>query len=62
MALLWDVRWSDKGTHGKFDPLWFGPFMVVEVKGNNTFALENLEGDILKMPVNGQFLKPYFQH
>ena len=61
-VLRWDVRRSDKGKHGKFDPLWFGPFRVAEVKGNNTFALENLQGDTLEMPINGQFLKPYFQH
>ena len=49
---------AEKGKHGKFDPLWFGPFKIVEQGGNNTFKLENLQGDLLDAPVNGQFLKP----
>ena len=62
LVLRWDIRRAEKGKHGKFDPLWFGPFRVAEVKGNNTFALENLEEDILEEPVNGKFLKFYFHH
>ena len=61
LLLRWDIGRADKGKHGKFDPLWFGPFKIVEVKGNNTFTLENLEGDVIETPVNGQFLKPYFK-
>lgn len=33
--------------------LWFGPFKIVEVKGNNTFLLENLDGEAFELPVNG---------
>jgi len=61
LVLRWDVRRADKGKHGKFDPLWFGPFKITGQGGNNTFKLENLQGDLLDAPVNGQFLKPYFQ-
>jgi len=53
LVLRWDVRRAYKGKHGKFDPLWFGPFKVVEIKGNNTFMLENLAGEILELPING---------
>lgn len=60
LVLQWDVGRSEKGKHREFDPLYFFPFRVVEVKRNNTFVLENLEGDTLKISVNGQFLKPYF--
>ena len=42
LVLRWDVKQADKGKHGKFNPLWFGPFRVAEEKGNNTFLLENL--------------------
>ena len=61
LVLRWDIRRAEKGKHAKFDPLWAGPFKIVELKGNNTFILENLQGDLLDSPVNGQFLKPYFQ-
>ena len=62
LVLGWDVRRENKGKHGKFDALWFGPFRVAEIKGNNTFALEKLEKDILEAPVNGKFLELYFHH
>ena len=61
LVLRWDVRRAEKGKHAKFDPLWFGPFKIVKPGGNNTFYLENLQGELLDAPVNGQFLKPYFQ-
>ena len=28
LVLKWDVRREDKGKHGKFDPLWFGPLKI----------------------------------
>ena len=61
LVLRWDIRRAEKGKHGKFDPLRFGPFKIMEQGGNNTFTLENLQGDLLDALVNGQFLKPYFQ-
>lgn len=62
LVLRWDVRREDKGKHGKFDPLCFGPFRIAEERGNNTFLLENLDGELLELPVNGQLLKFYFQN
>ena len=44
-VLRWDTRREDKGKHEKFDNFWFGPFSIAEVKGNNTFILQNLEGE-----------------
>lgn len=62
LVLRWDVRWEDKGKHGKFDPLWFGPFKIAEERGDNTYLLEKLYGELLELLVNGQFLKFYFQN
>lgn len=59
LVLKWDAR-REKGKHGKFDPLWFGHFKIYEAKGNNNFLLENLDGEVLELPVNRQFLKLYF--
>lgn len=53
LVLRWDVRWEEKGKHGKFDSLWFEPFKISKEKGNNTYLLENLEGESLELPVNG---------
>ena len=58
-VLTWDSRIEDKRKHGKFDNLWFGPLAIVEVKGNNTFVLQNLEGLYSTYLVNGRFLKHY---
>jgi len=34
---------------------------LLKVRSNNTFILENLDGETLQLPVNGQYLKHYFQ-
>ena len=57
MVLRWDARKEQKGKHGKFDNLWFGPFLVSKVLENNTFILQSLEDEELSSPVNGRFLK-----
>lgn len=52
-VLKWDVRQLDKGKHGKLDPLWFSPLNIVEERGNTTFLLENSDGELLELLVNG---------
>ena len=60
-VLKWDVVRQDKGKHGKFDSFWIGPFVIAQVHKNNTFKLQNLEGEeVFDGLVNGQFLKLYF--
>ena len=53
IVLRWDARKEQKGRHGKFDSLWFGPFIVLKFLENNTFILQNLEGEELSNPING---------
>ena len=60
MVLRWDARKEQKGKHGKFDNLWFGPFLVSKFLENNTFVLQTLEGEELSSPVNGRFLKHFY--
>ena len=60
MVLRWDARKEQKGKHGKFDNLWFGPFLVSKMLENNTFVLQSLEGEELSSLVNGQFLKHFY--
>ena len=60
LVLRWDTRREEKGKHGKFDPLWYGPYRIFEARSNNTFILEDLDGESVQWPVNGQYLKQYF--
>ena len=62
LVLIWDIRREDKSKHGKFDPLWYGPFNITKSRSNNTFFLENSDGEMLPLPVNGKYLKHYFRH
>ena len=60
MVLRWDDRKEHKGKHGKFDNLWFIPLIVSNILDNNTFILHTLDGEELFNPVNGQFLKQFY--
>jgi hypothetical protein len=61
LVLKWDAPRQDRGKHNKFEALWIGPFKVSEVFLNNTYRLQDLEGDeIFGGPVNGHFLKKFF--
>ena len=60
MVLRWDARKEQKGKHGKFDNLWFGPFIISKILQNNTFVLQTLDGEELSNPVNGRFLKHFY--
>ena len=44
-VLEWDVVSQDKGKHIKFDSLWIGHFVIAQVQQNNTFKLQNIEGE-----------------
>ena len=59
LVLRWDAWKEEKGKHGKFDNLWIAPFTVIKILGNNTFVLQNLNGEEIAGPINGRFLK-YF--
>ena len=60
MVMRWDARKEKKGKHGKFDNLWFGPFLVSKFLENNTFFLQTLEGEELLSTVNGRFPKNFY--
>jgi len=61
LVFKWDVPKQDKGKHGKFEALCIGPFKVTGVFSNNTYRLQDLEGEeVFNGPVNGHFLKKCF--
>ena len=61
VVLQWDAPHEEKGTHGKFDQLWKGPYKMVSFRGNNAYVLEEIEGGLESgAPINGRLLKHYF--
>ena len=60
LVLRWDAIREEKPKHGKFDHVWLGPFRIVRSLENNTFILQNLEGDELVGLANGRVLKHFY--
>jgi hypothetical protein len=60
LVLLWDKRKEKPGMHKKFDSQWGGPYKIRSCAGINSFNLETMEGEILKLPVNALHLKRYY--
>ena len=61
LVLKWDVPKQDRGKHKKFDALWIGPFKISEVFLNNTYRLQDLEGEeVFNDPLNEHFLNKCF--
>jgi hypothetical protein len=61
LELKWDAPRQKKGKHSKFDSLWIGPFKILEVFSNNTYRLQDMEGnEVFSSPANGHFLKNVF--
>lgn len=61
LVLYWDKAQDHKGEHGKFDKLWLGPYQISEILGDNDLCLRTLTGEDIPLPVNGRYLKHYFQ-
>ena len=60
MVLMWNAKIEDKGKHGKFEPIWLGPYSICDKHCEDSYFLSDLIGGILEFPVHGQFLKRYF--
>ena len=61
LVMQQDVKRQDKGKHGKFDNLQFGPFRVAQALDNNTFQRKNLDDEqVVGFPVNGHYLKHFY--
>ena len=53
MVLIWNARLEDKGKHGKFDPIWLGPYLVYSKWGDDSYFLRELSRGILEFLVHG---------
>ena len=52
---------QDNQHTGKLLPKWKGPYFIHEVQSNGSYKIRTLDGKILKSPVNGCYLKRYFE-
>ena len=60
LVLKWDAQYEDKGKYGKFDHLWKGPYKIETNHGENTYILQEMNGDFITIClVNGYFMKHY---
>jgi hypothetical protein len=57
---MWNERDEKRGTHGKFDNLWLGPYRIEDVDGLHSFYLSHLDGEKLPLLINGKVLKLYY--
>ena len=52
MVLMWNARLEDKGKHGKFDPIWLGPYLIDSNWRDYSYLLRELSGGILELPIH----------
>ena len=51
---------SKSNKFGKWSPYWKGHYKVIKVIHGNSYMLETLQGQRLKVAFNGRYLKRYF--
>lgn len=56
LVLVYDQDKDALGV-GKFEPLWYGPYIVSKVLGKGAYELVDHEGNKLVRPRNGLYLK-----
>lgn len=61
LVLYWNKAHERKGDHGKLDKFWTSLYKKFKILGDSTYKLKCLTGEDIPFPINGQFLKHYFQ-
>jgi len=51
---------KEKQWSGKLEEKWKGPYYINETLPNDAYKLKEMNGKILKVPVNGELLKRYY--
>ena len=59
LVLVYDQANDTLGA-GKFVAMWHGPYIVKRVLGKGSYELQDYEGNCLKEPRNGLYLKKYY--
>jgi hypothetical protein len=60
LVLLCDKRREKPSMHKKFDSLWGCPYKIMSCASTNSFNLETMEGEVLKLLVNALHIKRYY--
>ena len=55
-VLIYDQA-NDKIGKGKFESLWYGPYVIHRCLGKEAYILSDSKGHVLKNPHNGLYLK-----
>ena len=50
---------KEKQWSGKLEEKWKGPYYIQQEMLNGSYKLKEIDGKILKTPVNGELLKKY---
>ena len=59
LVLTYDQRY-DKLGKGKFQSMWYGPFLISKVLEKGAYELVDYDGIPLGKPCNGLYLKKYY--
>ena len=59
LVLVYDQD-NDKLGKGKFEPMWYGPYIVRKVLEKGAYELVDYDGIPLDKPRNGLYLKKYY--
>ena len=59
LVLTYDQRY-DKLGKGKFESMWYGPFIISKVLEKGAYELADYDGIPLGQPHNGLYLKRYY--
>lgn len=58
-VLYYDAA-KEKQWTGKLEEKWKGPYYIHEILLNGSYKLKEVNGRVLKVPVNGELLKKYY--
>ena len=59
LVLTYDQR-HDKLRKGKFESMWYSPFIISKVLEKGAYELVDYDGILLGPPRNGLYLKRYY--
>ena len=59
LVLVYDQA-NDKLGKGKFESMWYGPYVIHQFIGKGAYILVGSDGHLLNNPRNGLYLKRFY--